>query len=303
MAINPRQIEAFRAVVLTGSATAAAEMLGVTQPAVSRLIRDLEIGLDLPLFARRGNRLVPLPEAVELHVEVDRAFVGLDRIGQAAAALRDRRAGTLRVAALPAMATGFVPRVLGRFLADRPDVQAIVSGMPSHLVMEAVGAGQFDIGLAATPVEQPGFRLTPTAAAVVAVVPARHRLARARSVTAADLADERFISLGTGSLIRHRIDMACAGVPRRMMIETPLSAIACAMVAEGMGVTIVDPFSAEEFRGRGVAIRRFLPNVEVGVALIAPGQRPQSALGRDFAEALLSAIQDFAVGGPGRASR
>src|SRR5262245_10941276 len=98
--LNPRQIEAFRALMLTGSATSAARMIYVTQPAVSRLVRDPQQTLGLKLFERRGTRLMPTSEALSLYAEVERSFVGLDRIQQAADELRTRRAGVLRIAAL-----------------------------------------------------------------------------------------------------------------------------------------------------------------------------------------------------------
>src|SRR5689334_87297 len=108
--INFRQIEAFRAVMLSGSVTAAAGMIGVTQPAVSRLVRDLQGILKMPLFEKRGTGLVPTAAATALYTEVERSFVGLDRITDAAEEIRTRRAGMLRVAALPALANGFMPR-------------------------------------------------------------------------------------------------------------------------------------------------------------------------------------------------
>ena len=81
MEISSRQIEAFRAVMLTGSITSASEALFVTQPAVSRLIRSLEESTGLTLFERRGNHVVPTAEATALLEEVERSFVGLARIG------------------------------------------------------------------------------------------------------------------------------------------------------------------------------------------------------------------------------
>ncbi len=103
--LNPRQIEAFRAVVLTGGVGMAAKLINVTQPAVSRMIRDLQQQLGLTLFERRGTGLVPTSEALSLYAEVERAFVGLERIAQMADELRTRRAGFLRIAALPAWPT------------------------------------------------------------------------------------------------------------------------------------------------------------------------------------------------------
>src|SRR5207237_10481954 len=94
--LNPRQVEAFRAVMTTGSVTSAATTMHVTQPAVSRLIRDLEVALKLALFERRGNRLAPTAEAGHLFAERARTFVGLSRMSQLAGEWRARRAGAVR---------------------------------------------------------------------------------------------------------------------------------------------------------------------------------------------------------------
>ena len=84
--LNPRQIEAFRTVIVTGGVTAAAQALHISQPAVTRLIHDLQYALGLKLFAKRGTRLVPTNEALSLYREVERQFVsplfhdGSDRV-------------------------------------------------------------------------------------------------------------------------------------------------------------------------------------------------------------------------------
>ena len=119
--LNPRQVEAFRAVMATGSMTSAATTMHVTQPAVSRLIRDLELDGEVPLFERRGNRMAPTAEAGRSIPEVERAFVGLSRISQFAEELRSRQAGSLRIAGMPALTCGFLPRHVGRFVVRRPE--------------------------------------------------------------------------------------------------------------------------------------------------------------------------------------
>jgi DNA-binding transcriptional LysR family regulator len=108
--------------MLTGSMTAAGTYLGVSQPAVSRLIHDLEHQLQLALFARQGAHVVPTPEAVLLYEEVRRSFAGLEQIAQTAAEIRASRAGSLRIAAMPALALGYLAKVVAGFLAERPNL-------------------------------------------------------------------------------------------------------------------------------------------------------------------------------------
>lgn len=288
MPLNPRQIEAFRALMLTGSTVHAAELMKVTQPAVSRLLRSLQEGLGLVLFERRGGRLVPTAEALSLYNEVERSFVGLDRIAAAAAELRARRAGVLRIAALPALANGFLPRFVGRFLRERPKLDLAVYGLLSHLVLDWAASGQCDLGFAAATLNHPAVArhpLPPTR--LVAVVPAGHRLARRRRLRPEDFADEDFVSLSPGASSRHQIDAVfdAAGVKRRLRIETPLTEILCGIVASGAAVGIADIFTAREYEGAGLVVRPFEPPVTFSIVAVWAAHRGLSAVAADFLEA------------------
>jgi DNA-binding transcriptional LysR family regulator len=295
-ALNPRQIEAFRAVMLSGSATAAASLLAITQPAVSRLLRDLQYTTGLKLFDRRGGRLVPTGEALSLYAEVERSFVGLDRIALAARDLRARRAGTLRIAALPALANGFLPRFVGRFLQGRPKLDLALFGLVSHSVLDWVVGGQCEIGFAETRIEHPGVATEPMPPVTcVAVLPRGHRLARRRRLRPADLAGEAFVSLGQSSLTRFRVDKVFAehDIKRETRVETHLSEIACALVAAGVGVSICDPLTANEYAPRGLDIRPFEPRIEFEFAAVYATMRPPSAIAREFIDAFRAHVASF----------
>jgi DNA-binding transcriptional LysR family regulator len=288
MSLNPRQIEAFRAIMLTGSTVRAADSMRVSQPAVSRLLHDLQHRLGLTLFARRGQRLAPTAEAIALFSEVERSYVGLDRIAEAAAEIRTRRAGVLRIAVLPALANGFLPRFVGRFMRDRPKLDLAVYGLLSHLVLDWVASGQCDIGFVAGTMQHPAVSAVPLPATrMVAIVPELHRLARRRRIAARDFADEDFVSLSPGASSRAEIDQvfATGGIVRRLRIETPLSEIACAIVASGAAVAIVDPFTAAEYEGTGLVARPFEPPVTFAISAVYATHRGLSGVAREFLEA------------------
>ncbi|KAB2663740.1 LysR family transcriptional regulator [Brucella tritici] len=280
--MNLRQVEAFRTVMLTGKMTAAAELMSITQPAVSRLIRDFEIDTKLKLFNRRGNQLVPTQAAMTLLQEVERAYVGLNRIRSFADEISRQNAGMLRIAAMPALANGIMPRFLARFLKERPNIHASLNGIPSAMVVEAVASGQVDLGFADGPLDRPGFNIETRAIPAVVAVPLGHRLADYPVVSPDDLADERMITLEPGSLFAMRVEVALARIPRSATIETRLSHTALTLVAEGVGITIIDPSSATEFRGRGVAIRPFASFVDAGFLVIRRSNGPDNSLAQRF---------------------
>jgi DNA-binding transcriptional LysR family regulator len=293
--MQDRQIEAFRAVMLTGAMTAGAEMMHVTQPAVSRLIRDLEAELGLALFHRRGNHVLPTPEAQTLLTEVERSFVGLERIRAVADDLRTGRGGTLRIAALPSMAAGFMPRFVANYCRSRPNVELFIDGLPSPLIRDRVVAGEVDIGVTALPFRRDSLAVTPIEDKAVVVMPKDHRLADRQTVRADDLQDESLILLTRLKHAEghHPIRYVLQSVRYRQMIETPLSTIACVLASEGAGIAIVDPFSASEFLGKSVAVRPFEPSFNIGTAIVHSSERALSLLAQEFHAALIEHIRQF----------
>ncbi|WP_370644925.1 LysR family transcriptional regulator [Microvirga sp. ACRRW] len=282
MNISSRQIEAFRMVMLTGSITSASEALFVTQPAVSRLIQSLEDEIGLALFERRGNHIVPRAEATTLLAEVERSFVGLSRIAAFAQALRAQTVGSLRIAAMPALAGSILTRFVARFSMRRPDVHISITGTPSHLVTDAVASGQVDFGYADGPLDRVGLEIETIPMAAVAIMPKSHRLARRDCITPDDLSGERFVGIGRGTLFRSRIDTALAEIPRTISLETTLSQIACLLVAEGGGISLVDPHSAAEFLDKGIVAKPFMPFIDAGFVALRSPHLPASTLATAF---------------------
>lgn len=291
--IQSRQVEAFRAVMLTGAMTAAAERLHVSQPAVSRLIRDLEAELGFPLFHRRGNVVEPTAQAHALQVEVERAFVGLEQIRAFAEGLRTGQGGWLRVAALPAVAAGFLPRFVAGFSRERPQLRLLVDGLPSLEVRSRVAAGQVDVGIVAYPFQDGSLVVTPLEDGTVVALPEGHRLAGRAVVSADDLREERLVLLSRFATGRHPIDVALQSASRRQPVETPLATVACVLVQEGMGVAVVDAFSASEFVGKGLVLRRFEPPWAIGTALVHSGDRALSSAAQEFHDAFRRHARSF----------
>ncbi len=292
--IQSRQIEAFRAVMRTGGMTAAAEMIHVTQPAVSRLIRDLEREVGLILFHRRGNLVSPTAEAQALLAEVERLFIGLDQVQDFADDLRSGRGGSLRIAALPAMSTGFLPRFVAKFCRDRPQINVVLEGLSSPAIRDRVCAGQFfDIGLTSYPFQRETLEVTLLHDTAVVVMPPSHELAAKPAITAEDLQDQDLILLTKFRNSLHPVQIALQSVRRRTPIETSLSNIACLLAQEGMGLAIVDPFAADEFVGRGLVIRPFVPALVIGTAVVHARDRPMPIVAQQFHAAFLEHARSF----------
>lgn len=287
--LNLRHVEAFRAVMVAGSVVAAARLLNVTQPGVSRTIALLELRLGYPLFERRGRRLVPTPEAEALHREIEPLYSGLERIGAVAQDIRFQRAGALRVATLPALAQGLVPRAVARFLASRPQVKVFVQSLPSRQIAELVSTRQFDVGVVELPLSRPAIEIEPLQPSrSMAVLPARHPLARKKEISVKDLHGERMVVLSQHSYVRYLIDdaFASANAAPQVVIETPSSSMACALVAAGAGITLVSRWTAEPFAGPEIELRPLKEAIDWRFGLIYPEGQPRMALAAAFGEDL-----------------
>lgn len=288
-AINLRQIEAFRAVMLAGSVVGAARLLSVTQPSVSRTIGLLELRLGYALFERRGRRLLPTPEAEALYREIEQIYGGIERIAQVAQDIRFQRAGALRVATLPALAQWLVPQAIARFVASRPKVTVFVQSLPSRQIGELVSTRQFDVGVVELPLARPAIETEPLEPVnSMLVMPAGHRLAKRRVVSLKELDGERMILLSQHSYVRYQIDdaLSSAGVAPEVVVETPSSSIACAMVVAGAGITLVSKWTAEPFAGPDIVVRPVKEQIASRYAIIYPGSQPPSTLARAFAQEL-----------------
>lgn len=274
-----RQVEAFRALIQRHTVTRAAQSLHVSQPAVSRLIADFEDSVGFALFERQQGRLVPTAEARVLYEEVERAFVGLDRIGHAAQQIRAMRRGSLRVAGSPAVALDLLPAVVAQFVQTHPGIDVTLLAHSASTVVEMVASGQCDVGFIAEAIPHPAVRPERlTDAPMRCILPLAHRLAKKRVLKPADLKNEPFVSFPHSFEARAAIDRVFVehGVQRQMHIEAQLSQTIVALVANDAGVALIDPVTAAHAKSR-VAVRPFEPAIHDQLYLVrAAAQSPSS---------------------------
>lgn len=279
-----RQLEAFHALLQTGSVTRTAELLSISQPAVSKLLRSLEAETGLPLFNRLRRRLVPTPEAHRLWVEVERLFLSARRVDEVARDIRGFGTGELRVAALPILGLRFLPGVLAKMRARHRRLRLSLAVESSQQVAGTVLAHGADIGFVLPLADERRLARGGTIwLPAVAVLPRTHRYARHRVLTPAEFAGDVFISLGRGYRMRHLVDglFDDHGVPRRLEIETQNAAAACELAASGAGVTVVDLVTATSIRDRAAVIP-ITPTVSFQIDIVLPLTGSVSGLVREM---------------------
>lgn len=283
--MNLRQIDAFRAVMECGSMTAAAAVLGISQPNVSRLIAQLEETIGFALFERRSGRLLTTADGSAFHAEVERSYSGLRRLLHAASDIKAFKQGRLRIATVPALGYGFLPRAIRAFRQSYPQVTISLQLRGSPTVIQWTEAQQCDIGIASNIAGMAGLDAEPFAVLEgVCALPAGHPLARLRTIRPHHLEGLDFISLPLDDDVRGQIDRLFErrGIARVMSLETQYSATLCTLVAEGLGVSIVNPIALRDFAHRGLVVRRFEPRVVFRSSILVPPRRPRSRLAEAF---------------------
>lgn len=296
MTITHRQLEAFRLFMETGSVTAAALRMRVTQPAVSKILSGLEMDLRLRLFTREKKRLLPTHEAELLYLEVRRIMSSLAEVENFADDLRSLKAGELRIATAASVGQTLLADAVADFSSqyDRARISFFVTSDVGHSVV----AQQAEIGFSFLRLQHPMLITQPLfRSRAVCVVPAAHRLAGREAVSPEDLRDECFISFMRDSRMRHMIDAVfeADGVTRRAQYDVYSSGEACSLVERGVGVSIVEPLGVAYRKPPGLAVCRFEPPIHFTFNLLTPRFRDLSRLGRRFISIVNKRVRELSV--------
>lgn len=291
--MNLRRLQAFRAVYEAGSVTRAAERLHTTQPALSRLIGDLEVELGLKLFVRQRRRLVPTPEGRTFFHEAEKALAAVDHIADIARDIRTLKGAHLRIVAPMLAAFGILPAAIAAFRRSHPQAHVSLEIKDIRDIADWVANGPFDIGITGLPFEDARVECEPlTAVRAVLVLPKRHPLATKRFVSLQQLREEALVLPSVGIPPRVRIDAAFAsvGLKPHGAIDSSSAFSTCQLVARGLGLGIVDPFTFEVAAGLGIAARPLRPAIEIPFGFFFPSHRPRSALVNAFVLAVRSTV-------------
>jgi DNA-binding transcriptional LysR family regulator len=256
-----RQIEAFRALIDAGTVTRAAEQLQVSQPAVSKLLANLEADCAVSLFERVQGRLIATAAGIRLYEEIERIFAGVHQVEQAVEAIRREEQGQLIVGVTPALSEALMPRILIGLLRQRPQIYVSVRTRSSQLAAEWLKNRQVDVGLVTTLVDNPYLHIrTVLRRPLVCVLPVGHRLAEKAVITPQDLDGEPFISSSPGGFTSRAISGAFDAhhVKLNIVLDTATISGVSDFVAAGIGVSLLHPLFALPRFGR-VVVRPFEP--------------------------------------------
>ncbi len=274
MQIDVKLLEAFRAVVENTSVTGAAQVLGVTQPAVSAQISRLEAQVGFALFNRAGGRLKVSAEGRRFYEEVRTVLGGLDKLAHIATTIRSGETAQLVIASHPGGSTALLPTVMPALLVKRPGLRARMIHRTSEEVAAVFEAGGADVAICEWPVSVSEAPVKRYRLPCVAILPRGHRLSGHAQVTPNELAEDPLIAMAETRLIGHvmREAFMSAGARWQPAIVSEYFSTMCGLVASGAGVALVDALSARFFSGLGLAAVRFAPAVTYEIAVFRRNQ-------------------------------
>jgi DNA-binding transcriptional LysR family regulator len=277
--VEIRQLRAFVAIAESGTFTAGAMRVHVTQAAISMQIRQLENEIGAKVFVRAPRHVI-LTEAGEQLLRRARHILrehdaALDEIAELAGAEK----GRLRIGSASAMVlTEQLPMILKELRKQHPAAEIAVTSGTSEVLVDQILAGEVDIAFVSLPVDERGIKTERLSDdQLVAIASPRHKLAKQRTISAYTLAGERLILGERGGNTRRLIDQffAQAGVTLRVAMELSRQQAIKRMVEEDMGVGIVPLQSVREEVDKGKLIRWWIEgaqiNWELGIAQLSNG--------------------------------
>ena len=280
-----RHIEVFHAVYSNGSISAAARMLNVSQPAVSKVLRHAEQQLGFTLFDRSKGKLIPTNEGITLFTEVSRVYLQIGSLRRIARNIKSNRSGQIRIAAITGLAFDVLPRAIAKYQRDLPNVAFEVQTQHYRKLEPSLFEMENDIGLAFQPPSHQGLGAYDLGNAEFACVykkgvfpgePKRIKIAQIKGMEVIAMNGRGPL----GSLLMDKMQN------REIILHPRLVADTCFMATKFVkhigGVTIVDEFTAKAQIDEDLAYAKFDPPMKFSVKALYLESRPLSSLCEDF---------------------
>lgn len=281
------------AVQRTGSFTAAAEVVGISQPALSRTIAEFERRVGIAVFERTTRSVRVTATGAEIVRLCSLTVHGFDDAVDGIRSYVEGRSGPVRIACLPSIAATLVPPVVAEFGTHAPDVALHVDDVQQNRAVAAVLAHDADFGVVASDAALPKGLVARRVITdpFVALVPPRHPLAARKEVAWSDLSGEPFVRFDEITSIGPIVARAFADHGARMATVAVARGLPAAggYVAAGLGVTAVPSLVLPLVRFGGAVAVRLLPEVRRDIVVVSEGKRVLQPAALKVIDALVGA--------------
>lgn len=292
--LNLRQIEVFRAVMITGSINGAAQLLLVSQPAVSRMLSHTEARIGFDLFERVKGRLYPSPEARRLFADVESVYRDIQRVNTTLLDLVQQRHGVMRIVSSPSLGHQLVPDAIAGFRRCHDDIRVSLECLRHVLLRDRLLDQQADLGISLFPIDHPNLRALPLCEIrVLTVCAAEHALAAAPSQGLIEaLAEVPFIGYPSDTPFYNvmRPALERTGLAYRPSIEVDSPHQACALVKNGAGYSMIDEITWQASAKERMAVLPVMQQEFLTVSLVHLRREPLAQIARTFVEQLRATL-------------
>lgn len=293
LAMSLRQIETFRAIMMTGSITEAAKMLFMTQPSASRILAAAENRLGFPLFERSKGRLFPTPEAKRIYNEVETAYAGVQRVDDLVRAIIEGRNGKLNIVCSPSLGVELVPRAIALFNQRYPRLPLHFEPLTHNNLIPRVLLGKDYLGVSMFAVNSNNLQMELLVDGPMMCISPRGWLPPKGVVKVDDLQSHPWIDYGHDTPLGGIVGDVFGKQPRPSPIVEVRSAIsACVLVRERVGMALVDPFCIDSTTPQRIDVHELRPARKLRVHAVYSRVEPLSHSGRAFIKLLRSILED-----------
>lgn len=254
MLLNFRQLEVFRAIMIAKTVSGAAEILHVSQPGISRLLKYMEHKLGISLFERHKGRLIPTPEGEELFKELEPIYQRISDLDITLNRITRPEDQQFQVACTPGLANFVLPRILSKVKNKIQNLQIKLEALPNEELSEYIIQRRVDFALAFYDPDHPLILAEPTiSVGMVCVVPKGHELEGRKSVSFSDIAGYDMVTFYPETLLGTKLNKAFQEIDRepKMSVMVRYADDACSMVDQGLGVSVAFDYTVipERFPG------------------------------------------------------
>lgn len=286
-----RQIEIVRAVMVTGTIQGAADFLNVSSPGVSRLLKHTEESLGVRLFERKAGLFVPAAEAAAVFEQLHQIHEKMAGLAFALDRLKRGTEAELAFAAMPSIAQFIAPRAVMQVRRRYPELYIDLDVLKIEETVDYLLLERGEFVAASYAFDHPSLEFRRIGAGeLVVILPDGHRLAKARRLSVADIADEPLIGVDErdpyGAITARPFTEA--GRPRRLSVKARFAQTVVSLVRHGLGVAIIDEFSVAGPTMPGLARIALAEPVEMAVYAATKSGRTLSS----YADTAIDRLRD-----------
>jgi DNA-binding transcriptional LysR family regulator len=281
MNVTLRQLRVFRAIAGGRNFSRAGDLIGLTQPAVSRSVVELESQLGLKLLDRTTREVVLTEAGQSLALRLDRLLDELDQALAEVHGMAGARRGKVRVASSPTLSANLMPACIAECARRDPDIEFVLLDRIQQDVLGSVRAGEVDFGVVVEPPDSDDLH----GEAILddpfcLVMPPGHRLAARTSVRWSALDGEALVLLDHASGSRRLIDEALARHGARCEVRQQVGhpTTAFRMVEQGIGISVMPALALAPGGQPGLEVRPLLPRIQRAIMLVHRRNRAPSPL-------------------------